>query len=84
MAAALITCDTPYHDVCLLVDESTSIEDADFEQSRQFILNLVNGFQVGPEETQIALITFSSSANLHFNLETYSNKTDMVPYIQNF
>ena len=42
-----------------------------------FVENMVDGFSIGANETQVGLITFDSQVNLQFHLNRYHTKTDI-------
>ncbi|OCT75935.1 hypothetical protein XELAEV_18031121mg [Xenopus laevis] len=50
---------------------------------QNFLYTLVNGFDVGQEKIQIGLIQYSDTARTEFFLNSYSNKEDVLKYIQN-
>ena len=47
-----------------------------------FVKRLVAGFNVGPTQTQIGLITFDSSVYLQFHLSKYHDKVSLKNRIQ--
>lgn len=63
----------------ILMDESGSIKDKDFEEEKQFIKDLANGFtNFGPNGMQMAVISYSTNANLDIKLNQYSNKMQFI------
>ena len=63
----------------ILMDESGSIKDKDFEEEKQFITDLANGFtNFGPNGMQMAVISYSTDANLDIKLNQYSNKKQFI------
>ena len=71
----------------LLVDSSGSIEHnerGDYELEKQFIINVINSFgAVGPQDIQIGMVLFSTSAQNIFFLNTYQNKGQMISAVRN-
>ena len=61
-------------DIVFINDESGSVGASNFQKTLLFIETVVNGFNIGPFDAQIGLITFSSATRLQFDLNTYSNK----------
>ena len=56
-------------DLIFLLDVSGSIGPSNFEMSIDFIEDFVNGLSsIGPMDTQVSVITFSSSPRVQFNL----------------
>ena len=61
------------------MDESGSIKDEDFEEEKQFITDLANGFtNFGSNGLQMAVISYSTSADLDIKLNQYSNKLQFI------
>ena len=61
------------------MDESGSIKDKDFEEEKQFIKDLANGFtNFGPNGMQMAVISYSTDAKLDIKLNQYSNKMQFI------
>ena len=79
----LIACTNSYADVIFLVDASYSIGVDDFQKVKEFIKDVVQIFDVGPSNTEVALIQYSSYADLHFKLDDYSIVTDLLDAIDN-
>ena len=63
----------------ILMDESGSIGKTDFERQKGFVTALANGFSnFGPNGIQMAVITYSTSAQLDIKLDQYSNKQEFI------
>jgi len=63
----------------ILMDESGSIKDKDFDEEKQFITDLANGFtNFGPNGMQMAVISYSTNANHDIKLNQYSNKLQFI------
>ena len=61
------------------MDESGSINNKDFEEEKQFIIDLANGFtNFGPNGMQMALISYSTNADLDIKLNQYPNKMQFI------
>ncbi|XP_052015754.1 integrin alpha-2 [Apodemus sylvaticus] len=63
-------------DVVVVCDESNSIYP--WEAVKNFLVKFVQGLDIGPKKTQVALIQYANNARVIFNLNTYKNKNDMV------
>eukprot|EP00079_Xenopus_tropicalis_P026917 XP_012820989.1 PREDICTED: collagen alpha-6(VI) chain-like isoform X2 [Xenopus tropicalis] len=70
-------------DIVFLMDGSWSIGTENFITMKNFLYTLVNGFDVGLDKIQIGLIQYSDNARTEFFLNSYSNKEDVLKYIQN-
>ncbi|XP_015763702.1 PREDICTED: uncharacterized protein LOC107342725 [Acropora digitifera] len=63
----------------ILIDESGSIGGKDFEGEKGFVTALANGFSnFGPNGIQMAVITYSTNAQLDIKLDQYSNKQEFI------
>lgn len=68
----------------ILMDESGSIKDGDFVQQKDFITALANGFtNFGPNGMQMAVISYSTDANLDIKLNQFSNKREFINAVRN-
>ncbi|XP_077431453.1 collagen alpha-6(VI) chain [Vanacampus margaritifer] len=65
-----------------MVDGSWSIGTENFEQIRQFLSALVNGFDVGPDRVRMALVQYSTTPRTEFLLNSFQNKADILQYIK--
>lgn len=67
----------------ILMDESGSIKDPDFQKQKDFIIDLANGFtNFGPNGIQMAIISYSTNANLDIKLNQYSNKMQFISAVR--
>ena len=57
-----------------ILDTSGSIGSTNFNSVRNFVLQYLNNFIIGPSNNQIGVITFSDSARVEFTLSTYSDR----------
>lgn len=63
----------------ILMDESGSMKKEDFEEEKQFITDLANGFtNFGSNGMQMAVISYSTYADLDIKLNQYSNKLQFI------
>ena len=58
-----------------MFDSSGSVGERNFEREKQFAVDVVNTFTIGPSDTRIANIAFSGFANISFSFDTHQNKT---------
>ncbi|GFO24023.1 collagen alpha-1(xii) chain-like [Plakobranchus ocellatus] len=61
-------------DILFIVDASGSVTAPNFNKTLQFIENMVNGFVVGPNDTQIGMVTFDTKPYLQFHLNKFNTK----------
>ena len=65
-------------DILFIVDSSGSVGDSNFQKTLSFIKNMTKGFNVGPNDIQIGMITFDSKPYLQFHLNKFHNKNDVI------
>ena len=70
-------------DLFFVLDESGSVGPVNFEEVKTFASDFVNTTIVGPEDTQVGVITYSTEARIRFYLNTYQNKRDTLQAIEN-
>ena len=70
-------------DIYFLMDESGSVGFSDFQLMKQFVYNTVNEFHIGPDKTQVGVITYESYAMVQFYLNTYHDKSALLTAINN-
>ena len=75
-------------DLCFIVDSSGSIRDSnlDFDHWQlqlNFIIDLVDVFDIAPDASRVGLVVFSDDAQLVFSLDTYTNVESLKAAILN-
>ena len=70
-------------DLIFVLDESGSVGPSNFEEVKTFAHDFVDTLTVGPEDTQVGVITYSTEARIRFYLNTYQNKHDTLQAIEN-
>ena len=66
-----------------MLDSSGSVGHSHFQTVKQFVLDFVQGLKIGPNDTQVGVIVFGSSATVAFNLNTYSSKDSVLSAVRN-
>jgi uncharacterized protein YegL len=61
-------------DMVFVMDESGSIGASNFEKMKQLAIDITDSFEIGPDRTRVAWISFASSARVVFHLNDYSTK----------
>ena len=59
-------------DVAFLVDSSGSIGRARWPKVLDFLKNIISAFNVGPDDTHVAVVAYSTNAKLEFTFNTLS------------
>lgn len=75
-------------DVAFLLDSSGSIQSSgehNYQIMKDFIKGIVKSFKIGPDDTTVAVATFSSKSKfqIHFDFTEYTTTADIVDAIQN-
>ena len=70
-------------DICFVMDESGSIGAYNYELMKRFVNDTVNEFLIGPDDTQVGVITYASSARYQFFLNTYHDKPSIQMAVRN-
>lgn len=65
-------------DIAFVIDESSSIWGPHFQIMIQFVSNLIGNFDVGPEKTRFAAVTFAEKVTHRFSLDDFNNTTDVT------
>ena len=69
-------------DIAFIIDNSGSIEHDEYESAKDFVISIVEDLNVGQDRTRVALITYSDTANLVFNLDRYDHRQEIIPAIK--
>ena len=66
-----------------VLDASGSIGSVHFESMKETVENIVSSLTIGEDKTRVAVMVFSSSASLIFNLNSYNESDTLVEAIKN-
>lgn len=80
-----LACVSQKFNLVFVVDGSGSIEyqgRGNFQRSKDFIIEIVKSFNIGKDETNVALVLYSSNAQIVFNLKKYYRLDNIVRAIQ--
>ncbi|XP_078680705.1 uncharacterized protein LOC144915827 isoform X2 [Branchiostoma floridae x Branchiostoma belcheri] len=69
-------CSTPV-DLAFVMDGSASVGPLEFEKSKKFVRDVVDGFEVGPEQTRVGVVQFAWMVQAEFHLGDYLDGTDL-------
>ena len=76
-------CSVSALDLFFVMDESGSVGYSDFELMKDFVHNISNSYNIGPDAVRIGVLTYGSSYTFEFYLNTYSTKVDVLNAIDN-
>lgn len=65
-------------DIIFVLDASGSVGASNFREVVEFTRNFINELEIGPNNTQVGVVVYASSATTIFNLNTHSNKADLL------
>ena len=61
-----------------ILDASGSVGRVDFQNTLNFVSDIVRALEIGPNAGQVAVIRFASSASLIFGLTAHDNQADLL------
>lgn len=65
-------------DILFLLDSSRSEGSSNFQTQKDFVSKFVNFLNIGPNDVQVTVGTFSTAAYSFFNLNTFHHKTSLL------
>ncbi|XP_048582331.1 uncharacterized protein LOC5506315 isoform X2 [Nematostella vectensis] len=67
----------------IMMDESGSVNDADFQREKDFIVAMANEFNnYGPQGIQMGIITFSTDAHVDIKFNQFQDKASFIRAVQ--
>ena len=78
-----LECSVSGIDIYFVMDESGSVGSSNYQLMKQFVYDTVNGFDIGPDDTQVGVISYSTSATARFYLNSYHDKSSLLTAINN-
>ncbi|XP_066303182.1 uncharacterized protein [Branchiostoma lanceolatum] len=76
-------CKIPGMDMVFVLDGSGSVGADNFETVKDFVVSVVDGFEIGRSRTRIGVVQYSNEVVNEFNLTEYDNKPDVQSAISN-
>ncbi|KAK7092657.1 hypothetical protein V1264_008370 [Littorina saxatilis] len=64
-------------DIVFVMDASGSVGSENFQRMREFVRDLVDALDIGPNNIRVGVQKYSSGTNTEFNLSDYYDKEDM-------
>ena len=68
-------------DIVFLLDKSGSVGQANFDKMTQFVKDITANFDIGPNDVQVGVDTFSTAYSQEFTLGTFADKAQMAAAI---
>ncbi|KAK3554491.1 hypothetical protein QTP70_024301, partial [Hemibagrus guttatus] len=69
-------------DIVFIVDESGNMGPENFQLVRNFLLNTISGLDIGLYKVRIAIVHYSEVPRADIYLNTFSDKTEIMQYVQ--
>ncbi|XP_068120890.1 collagen alpha-6(VI) chain-like, partial [Hyperolius riggenbachi] len=76
-------CSAEDTDLAFLIDGSKSIVDTDFAEMKQFMISIVDDFDVRPGKVHVGIAQFSHKYRSEFKFATYTDKATLKENIRN-
>ncbi|KAI5106466.1 collagen alpha-6(VI) chain [Silurus meridionalis] len=70
-------------DIYFLIDESTSIDEKDAQDIKNFILYFISMFSIGPKQVRVGVVKFAEEPVLEFRLDAYNDKSSLDKAVNN-
>uniref|UniRef100_A0A8U8AJB5 Uncharacterized protein n=1 Tax=Geospiza parvula TaxID=87175 RepID=A0A8U8AJB5_GEOPR len=71
------SCKSVHYDLVFLLDASSSVGKEDFEKVRQWVSNLVETFEIGPDKTRVGVVRYSDRPTTEFDLGKYKTREEI-------
>ena len=69
-------------DMAFVLDSSNSVGRLNFSLTLEFVANISQAFTIGPQDTQVSVVSFNRFPNISFFFDTYSNISSLIGGIQ--
>ncbi|XP_056376649.1 collagen alpha-6(VI) chain-like [Hyla sarda] len=76
-------CNKKEVDISFLIDGSTSIYDPDFKIMKEFMVSVIDDFDIGPGKVHVGVAQYSHLFKTEFQLKTYLDKETLKLVIKN-
>ncbi|XP_028251837.1 matrilin-3-like [Parambassis ranga] len=76
-AATRSNCRNRPIDLVFIIDSSRSVRPAEFEKAKEFLQDMVDSLDVGPDSTRVGLVNYASTVQIEFLLKKYSEKSSL-------
>ncbi|KAL8181626.1 UNVERIFIED_CONTAM: hypothetical protein K2H54_013575 [Gekko kuhli] len=70
-------CKSVHYDLIFLLDASSSVGIDDFQKVRQWVVDLVGSFEIGPDKTRVGVVRYSTQPMTEFELGTYDTAEEV-------
>ena len=70
-------------DITFVLDSSGSVSARNYQLIREFVEDIVQEMNIGPNSSRAAVIIFDDSASVRFNLNQYTDSSSLISAIRN-
>ncbi|MBN3293978.1 COLA1 protein, partial [Polypterus senegalus] len=74
-------CRTAVNDLVFIVDGSWSVGFLNFDTAKKWLINVTNGFDVGTQFTDMAVVQYSDTPRLEIHLGQYKTRQELIDAI---
>ena len=60
------------------IDQSGSVGSLNFEKIKTFVKDVIKAFKIGPEQTRVALVKYSSYADTEFDMNAHASEEELL------
>ena len=75
-------CNKAVADIVFVLDDSGSVTRRNFEKVKLFTIGVVSAMKIGYNQVRVAVVSFSSSSVVRFNLRAYRKKWRLIKAIR--
>ena len=65
-------------DLVFLIDSSTSVGEANFQKMLRYVITIIQEIRISSRDFRVGIATYSSSATIHIQLDTYERKDELL------
>ena len=66
---AQLSCETPPMDLAIVIDQTKSVGEENYDKMMESIRMLISKYKVGPDNDHVAIVTFAGQAKVRANLD---------------
>nr|XP_042110384.1 matrilin-2 isoform X3 [Ovis aries] len=71
------TCENKRADVVFIIDSSRSVNTHDYAKVKEFIVDILQFLDIGPDVTRVGLLQYGSTVKNEFSLKTFKRKSEV-------
>ncbi|XP_053415036.1 matrilin-2 isoform X1 [Nycticebus coucang] len=71
------TCENKQADLVFIIDSSRSVNTHDYAKVKEFIMDILQFLDIGPDVTRVGLLQYGSTVKNEFSLKTFKRKSEV-------